>query len=47
VLEGKVQKGAMVSVMRGKKMVYEGKLVSLRRLKDNVDEVRKQGQGWT
>lgn len=41
VLEGKVQKNSLISVMRGKKVVYEGKLLSLRRLKDNVDEVNE------
>ena len=30
----------MVTVMRGKRMVHEGKLASLRRVKDNVNEVR-------
>ncbi|GAX79512.1 hypothetical protein CEUSTIGMA_g6953.t1 [Chlamydomonas eustigma] len=39
IVQGKVQKGAMVSVMRGKKVVYEGKMTSLRRVKDNVYEV--------
>jgi len=39
ITQGKVQKGASVTVTRGKKVVYEGKLVSLRRVKDNVDEV--------
>lgn len=39
VNDGKLAKGSMVSVMRQKKVVYEGKLISLRRLKDNVDEV--------
>jgi translation initiation factor IF-2 len=38
-LQGKVQKGAMVSVMRGKRVVHEGKMTSLRRVKDSVDEV--------
>ena len=40
ITQGKVQKGATVSVMRGKKVVFEGKMTSLRRVKDNVDEVR-------
>jgi translation initiation factor IF-2 len=39
VTQGKVQKGAMCTVRRGKKVVYEGELTSLRRVKDNVDEV--------
>ena len=39
VLQGKVQKGCSVTVTRGKKVVHEGKIASLRRLKDNVDEV--------
>ena len=41
LLQGKIQKGAMVTVMRGKRMVHEGKLASLRRVKDNVNEVRE------
>lgn len=40
---GRLAKGAMVEVTRGtgkgKSVVYTGKLVSLRRIKDNVDEV--------
>jgi hypothetical protein len=32
--------GAMVTVKRGKATVFEGKLTSLRRVKDNVEEVR-------
>lgn len=40
VLEGKLQKGAMVTVKRGKQTVFEGKLTSLRRVKDNVEEVQ-------
>jgi translation initiation factor IF-2 len=39
VTQGKVQKGAMVAVKRGKKIVHEGKLISLRRVKDDVNEV--------
>ncbi|KAJ9507639.1 hypothetical protein QJQ45_019178 [Haematococcus lacustris] len=39
VLNGKLQKGAFVIVKRGKQVVAEGKLISLRRVKDNVDEV--------
>lgn len=39
VTQGKLQKGTMVVVKRGKKIVHEGKLVSLRRVKDDVSEV--------
>jgi len=39
VTSGKLLKGAMVSVKRGKVVVFEGKLSSLRRIKDNVEEV--------
>lgn len=39
VLSGGLQRGAMVAVMRGKRMVHEGKLTSLRHLKDAVAEV--------
>ena len=39
VLEGKLQKGATISVKRGKVVVYEGLVSSLRRIKDTVDEV--------
>jgi translation initiation factor IF-2 len=39
VLEGKLVKGCQVEVKRGKEIVYKGTLTSLRRVKDNVDEV--------
>ncbi len=39
VTQGKAQKGAFVVVKRGKKVVHEGKLNSLRRVKDDVNEV--------
>ncbi|GFR51954.1 hypothetical protein Agub_g14476 [Astrephomene gubernaculifera] len=39
VTEGKLSKGAYVTVRRGKAVVYDGKLSSLRRVKDAVDEV--------
>ena len=32
--------------MRGKKVVYEGKMTSLRRVKDNVDEVGPMFEVW-
>jgi len=39
VLTGKLVKGSMVIVRRGKVVVHEGKMISLRRLKDIVEEV--------
>ena len=43
VESGKLSKGAMIEVVRGsgkdKATVFTGKLASLRRIKDNVDEV--------
>lgn len=39
VVDGMLRKGAVVSVKRGKRTVYEGKLTSLRRVKDDVKEV--------
>jgi translation initiation factor IF-2 len=42
VTEGKLLKGAQVSVRRGRKeLVFEGKLSSLRRVKDLVEEVKE------
>lgn len=41
VTQGKVQKGATVTVKRGKKIVHEGKIISLRRVKDDVNEVNE------
>ncbi|WIA43897.1 hypothetical protein OEZ86_010304 [Tetradesmus obliquus] len=39
--EGKLQKGAQMEVTRGKDtIVYTGKVASLRRIKDNVEEVQ-------
>jgi len=39
VTQGKIQRGCRVLVMRGKRQMWEGELTSLRRLKDDVDEV--------
>lgn len=40
VNEGVMRKGAVVVVKRGKRVVYDGPLSSLRRVKDIVNEVR-------
>jgi len=40
VLEGIVKRGCKVRVMRGKEMIHEGELDSLKRFKDDVKEVR-------
>ncbi len=40
VLEGVVKRGCKVRVMRGKEMIYEGELDSLKRFKDDTKEVR-------
>ena len=39
VLDGKLEKGCFVVVKRGKEAVFEGTMNSLRREKDNVNEV--------
>lgn len=39
VTEGVLRKGAVVTVKRGKRVVYDGELGSLRRVKDDVREV--------
>ncbi|MBI2982055.1 MAG: translation initiation factor IF-2, partial [Deltaproteobacteria bacterium] len=39
VLDGKFSRSAMVRVLRDSRVVYEGKVVSLRRFKDDVREV--------
>lgn len=48
---GKLTKGSMIEVVRGsgkdKATVFTGKLASLRRIKDTVDEVRRCLRGWS
>jgi translation initiation factor IF-2 len=41
VLDGRVTRNAEVRVMRGQEVVHEGRIASLKRLKDNVTEVAK------
>jgi len=41
VNEGRLKKGSVVEVKRGAKLVYEGELTSLRRIKDSVKEVER------
>jgi translation initiation factor IF-2 len=41
VLDGRVTRNAEVRVMRGQAVVHEGRIASLKRLKDNVTEVTK------
>ncbi len=41
VLDGRVTRNAEVRVMRGQEIVHEGRIASLKRLKDNVNEVAK------
>ena len=41
VLEGKIERNAGVRVLRENVVIYEGKLVSLKRFKDDVKEVAK------
>jgi len=43
VTSGKIEKGAMCRVKRGDDVVYEGKIISLKHFKDDVDVV-KEGQ---
>ncbi len=40
VLDGRLRKGVLVVVRRKKNKVHEGMLTSLRRIRENVDEVR-------
>jgi len=39
VQKGKIMRNSMVSVVRGEEVVYEGKVSSLKRFKDDVREV--------
>eukprot|EP00887_Chlorella_sp_A99_P000391 scaffold13.g391.t1 len=39
VTDGALRKGAVIEVKRGKRVVFEGALTSLRRVKDDVREV--------
>jgi translation initiation factor IF-2 len=41
VVDGKITRNAEVRLMRGRDAVYEGRISSLRRVKENVTEVRK------
>jgi translation initiation factor IF-2 len=41
VLDGKITRGSLVRVMRGQQIVMEGRITSLKRIKDNVTEVAK------
>ena len=40
VIEGSVKRGKPIRVLRNNVVIYEGELESLRRFKDDVDEVR-------
>jgi translation initiation factor IF-2 len=41
VSDGRITRNARVRVMRGREAVHEGRIASLRRVKENVNEVRK------
>jgi translation initiation factor IF-2 len=41
VLDGKITRQSLVRVMRGQQVVQEGRITSLKRIKDNVTEVAK------
>jgi translation initiation factor IF-2 len=41
VLDGRITRNAEVRVMRGQEIVHEGRIASLRRVKENVNEVAK------
>jgi translation initiation factor IF-2 len=45
VLDGKLLKGGMVAVSRGKAKLHDGELISLRRVKDDVQVV--EAGGWS
>ncbi len=42
VVDGRITRSARVRVMRGRDVVHEGRISSLRRVKENVTEVRKE-----
>jgi translation initiation factor IF-2 len=39
VMEGTISRGGLVRVLRGREVIYDGRLASLRRVKDDVREV--------
>jgi translation initiation factor IF-2 len=39
VTEGRIQRGALARIYRGREVIYEGKIASLRRVKEDVREV--------
>lgn len=41
VLEGTITRQAEVRVLRGREIIYQGRIASLKHLKDNVNEVKK------
>jgi translation initiation factor IF-2 len=41
VLDGRITRNAEIRVMRGQEVVHEGRIASLKRLKENVNEVAK------
>ena len=41
VVDGRITRNAEVRVMRGQQVVHEGRIGSLKRLKENVNEVAK------
>lgn len=41
VIDGRITRNAEIRVMRGREVVHEGRISSLRRVKENVNEVRK------
>ena len=41
VLDGRITRNAEIRVMRGQEVVHEGRIASLKRLKENVNEVTK------
>jgi translation initiation factor IF-2 len=41
IIDGSVLKDAMANIYRGEDLIYSGKIVSLKRFKDDVKEVKK------
>ena len=41
VVSGRVEKGAMCRVKRGDEVLHEGRIISLKRFKDDVDVVKE------
>ena len=41
VVEGRITRNAEIRILRGKEIIHKGKLASLKHVKENVNEVKK------